>query len=89
MVGILGIITVLGCFSMMLHTIVFGAPAPRPPVEIDPTARVYTIRLIGYGNHSEHVKDPVFHQNGGVTFKNSAGKEVIFGPAVQWSATQE
>jgi hypothetical protein len=60
-----------------------------PPVEIDPTARIYFISAMSeFPKHYTRVKDPAFHQNGSVTFKNSAGKAVIFGPAVQWIAEE-
>lgn len=76
------------CFScVMIFVTLLNAAPGRPPVEIDPTARIYTIAT--RSSLMPHVKDPVFHQNGGVTFRNSDGKEVIFGPAVQWIATQE
>lgn len=63
------------------------------PVEIDPTARIYTIEIVNRTPGApccwQHIKDPQFHQSGGATFKDTSGKEVIFGPSVQWVATQE
>jgi len=86
-IGVTAIAGVLFGFFMCVYGLL-GAGAPKPPVEIDPTARIYTISNANRGAW-RNVKDPVFHQNGGVSFKDSAGKEVIFGPAVQWVAIQE
>ena len=83
-VGLAGIATTLVGVSMLVVTLLAG-----PPVEIDPTARIFTIEILSPHSEFFHIKDPAFHLNGGVTFKTSAGKEVIFGPSVQWVAFQE
>jgi hypothetical protein len=88
LIGVLGIFAVLGGLCGIVVTLVNSAVA-RPPVEIDPTVEIYTLKTPQPHPDYYHVKHPFFHPNGAVSFNTPAGKRVYIGPAVQWIATQE